>query len=73
MFSKEKTYEFSEKGLDKAISDRKNEVMGKCISIGVWSVIGILGVGGIISHYGIVKMVACTGTSKVVKALINLI
>ena len=73
MFSKEKTYEFSNRGLQKAIIDRKGEVIGIYTNIAIWGVISGLGIGGVISHYGIVKILACSGTSKVVKTIINLI
>jgi len=72
MFNKGKTYELRNKGLGKVTSDRKSEVIGIYMNVAIWAIIGGLWIGGVISNYGIVKMLACSGTSKVVKTLINL-
>lgn len=66
-----KTYEFSYKGLQQAFMDNKIERMDKAVKISFWLVIlGLYGYG-VISTQGIIKMCACSSTSKIVKYLIN--
>lgn len=68
---KEKTYEFSYKGLQKAFADRRQEKIDIGTKIFVWLVIfGLYGYGTITTS-GIIKMLACNGTSKFVKYLIG--
>lgn len=64
---KEKTYKFSHEGLQKAFADSKQEKIDMGTKIFVWLVIfGLYGYGTITTS-GIIKMVACNGTSKIVK------
>jgi hypothetical protein len=70
--AKERTYEFSMKGWEKAHADAFSDKIGKYTNIVVWGVIVTLAINGVISHQGIIKMFACSGTSKVVKFLIHL-
>jgi hypothetical protein len=66
-----KCYKFTQKGLNKAIMDAKNEKISKYIDIGLYGIMGLLCLNGIINYNVIIKMVACSGTSKVVKWLIK--
>jgi len=67
-----KTYEFSVKGWNKAHSDAKSEKIGKYINATVWVVIGALALNGTITSQGMIKILACSGTSFTVKTLMNL-
>jgi hypothetical protein len=68
---KTKCYKFSNKGLNKAIADRKNEKINKYIDIGFYGIIGVLCLSGIINFNSIIHMIACSSTSKVVKILMK--
>jgi hypothetical protein len=62
---------FTTKGLEKAVRDRKSEKTGKWFDIGMWVIIAILVLNGIITQDALVKMIAGTGTSKAVRFLVR--
>lgn len=69
--SKEKTYKFGLDGLNKAILDSKQEKVDKIVNIGFWGIIASLYILGNINSSKVMSMVACTGTSKIVKYIIR--
>jgi hypothetical protein len=66
-----KCYEFSLKGLNKAIADSKMEKINRWMDIGFWALMGILTAYGLMQYDTLIKMCVCSGTSKIVKFLIK--
>jgi hypothetical protein len=69
--NKNKVYKFTQEGLRKAIADEKNEKVSKWVDIGIWVVIiGLCGYG-VVRFDTVVKMVCCSGVSRVVKWIVG--
>lgn len=71
MRSKEKTYKFSQEGLQKAFADSKQEKIDRYVSIGFWVVMLALYGYGTFTTQAMVRMVSCSATSKTVKFLMG--
>lgn len=66
-----KTYEFSYQGLQQAFYDNKVEKINRYVNIGFWIFMLLLCKYGSISINGLIKMYACSSTSRIVKYMMN--
>lgn len=66
-----KSYPFSKEGLQQIKIDKQKNKINNISNIIVYSVIAILLIKGTIGSKFLINMIACTGTSKIVKWLVR--